>query len=95
MKKRLLLKTTLQNLTLDGNKTRFDWIKPFDQIAFYASRSDWLPSSPFILYKLFPNNLVAQVKVQLDVLKDILASKPDYSTIKVKNGRICKLPAQC
>jgi len=52
-----------------------------------------LPSSPFILYKLFPKDLVAQVKVQLDVLKDILASKPDYSTIRAKNGQICKLPA--
>lgn len=24
-------------------KVRFDWIKPFDKIAFYASRQSWLP----------------------------------------------------
>ncbi|MFC1626841.1 recombinase family protein [Patescibacteria group bacterium] len=42
MEKRLLLKMTLQNLALDGKKARFDWIKPFDTIALYASRSSWL-----------------------------------------------------
>ena len=42
--KRLLLKMTLQNLRLRGNKVQYDWIKPFDKIAFYASRSAWLPS---------------------------------------------------
>lgn len=41
--KRLLLKMTLQNLELKGKIARFDWIKPFDQIAFYASRQSWLP----------------------------------------------------
>ncbi len=43
MEKRLLLKMTLQNLELKGKKAQFDWIKPFDKIAFYASRSAWLP----------------------------------------------------
>ena len=41
--KRLLLKMTLQNLELKDKKARYDWIKPFDKIAFYASRSVWLP----------------------------------------------------
>ena len=41
--KRLLLKMTLQNLELKGQKARYDWIKPFDKIAFYASRQAWLP----------------------------------------------------
>ena len=41
--KRLLLTLTLQNLKLDGNKVRYDWIKPFDQIADFASRQAWLP----------------------------------------------------
>jgi hypothetical protein len=41
--KRLLLKMTLQNLRLEGKTVRYDWIKPFDKIAFYASRSAWLP----------------------------------------------------
>lgn len=36
--RRQLLKMTLQNLELEGKKVRFDWIKPFDQVAFYASR---------------------------------------------------------
>jgi len=40
--KRLLLKMTLQNLELKGKKVRFNWIKPFDTIADYASRSAWL-----------------------------------------------------
>ena len=41
--KRLLLKLTLQNLRLDEKKLVFDWVKPFDTLAFYASRSQWLP----------------------------------------------------
>jgi hypothetical protein len=41
--KRLLLKMALQNLELKGKTARFDWIKPFDKIAFYASRQSWLP----------------------------------------------------
>lgn len=41
--KRLLLKMSLQNLTLDGKKVRYDWINPFNKIAFCASRSAWLP----------------------------------------------------
>jgi hypothetical protein len=40
--KRLLLKMALQNLELKGRKARYDWIKPFDKIAFYASRQIWL-----------------------------------------------------
>ena len=42
--KRLLLKMTLQNLELNGKIARYDWINPFDKIAFYASRLEWLPS---------------------------------------------------
>lgn len=41
--KRLLLKMTLQDLVLDGKYIRFKWIKPFDKIAYYASRQAWLP----------------------------------------------------
>ena len=41
--KRLLLNMTLQNLRLDGEIVRYDWKKPFDKIAFYASRPTWLP----------------------------------------------------
>jgi len=41
--KRQLIKLTLQNPELNGKKVRFNWIKPFDTIANYASRSAWLP----------------------------------------------------
>lgn len=40
--KRLLLKMALQNLRLEGRIVRYDWIKPFDKIALYAPRLDWL-----------------------------------------------------
>lgn len=40
--KRLLLKMTLQNPTLNGKKVCYNWIKPFDTIADYSSRSLWL-----------------------------------------------------
>jgi hypothetical protein len=40
--KRLLLKMTLQNLTLSGKKARYNWINPFDKIADSASRQAWL-----------------------------------------------------
>ena len=43
MEKRLILKMTLQNPTLKGKKVRYNWIKPFDTIANYASRQAWLP----------------------------------------------------
>ncbi len=41
--KRQLLKMTLQNIELKGDKAQFDWVKPFDKIANYASRQTWLP----------------------------------------------------
>lgn len=41
--KRLILKMAFQNLELDGKIVRYDWKKPFDKIAFYASRPAWLP----------------------------------------------------
>ncbi len=41
--KRLLLKMTLQNPVLDSKKVKFTLIEPFDKIASYASRKEWLP----------------------------------------------------
>lgn len=41
--KRQLLKLTLQNLRLEGNLVRYDLLKPFDKIALFASRQQWLP----------------------------------------------------
>lgn len=40
--KRQLLKLALQNPVLKGKKVCYNWIKPFDTIANYASRSAWL-----------------------------------------------------
>ena len=39
----------LQNLELKGKKARFDWVKPFDKIAFYASCQAWLRNLSFAL----------------------------------------------
>jgi hypothetical protein len=41
--KRLLLKMTLQNLELNGKNIRYNWTKPFDTVAKYATRQAWLP----------------------------------------------------
>ncbi len=51
-----------------------------------------LHSSPNVLYQLFPRDLVAQVKVQLEVLKELLDSESKYQVIEATNGRFCKLP---
>jgi len=40
--KQQLIKLALQNLELKDKKALFDWIKPFDTIANYASRQAWL-----------------------------------------------------
>ncbi len=42
LEKRVILKMTLQDLRLEGKTVRYDWINPFDKIALYASRLDWL-----------------------------------------------------
>lgn len=39
--KKQILQLTLQNLTLEGKKVRYEWKKPFDKIAIYASHPDW------------------------------------------------------
>ncbi|HEX6977111.1 MAG TPA: recombinase family protein [Patescibacteria group bacterium] len=41
--RRQLLKLTLQNLTLDGKKVRFQAQKPFDTILNFADSPSWLP----------------------------------------------------
>ena len=41
--KKQILQLTLQNLTLEGKKVRYEWKKPFDKIAIYASHPDWRP----------------------------------------------------
>lgn len=40
--RRQLIKLVLSNLSLDGKIVRYEWKKPFDKIAFYASRPAWL-----------------------------------------------------
>jgi len=48
MEKRLLIKMALQNLELKGKKVRYEWLNPFDKMAFYASRQARL-SNPEII----------------------------------------------
>lgn len=67
--KRLLLKIALQNLELKGNKAQYDWVNPFDKIAFYASRSDWLPLQDlFINEKIEFGYGLEQTKVFFELL---------------------------
>ncbi len=40
--KRQLIKLTLQNLRLNGKTVEYEWQKPFNILADYASRSAWL-----------------------------------------------------
>ena len=55
-------------------------------------RQAQLTTSPYTLYKLFPRDLLAQFKAQLEDLKQVLASEPNYSIVEAKNGRFCQLP---
>lgn len=41
--KRQLITLVFQNLKLDGRLVRYDYVKPFDQIFFYADRNLLLP----------------------------------------------------
>ena len=47
------MKITLQNLVLDGKNVRFDWIKPFDKIAYFATRQAWLRNPSINLTNAF------------------------------------------
>jgi len=50
-----------------------------------------LPNSAVMLYQLFPQDLLAQMKVKLEILKDLLSStESQYETITVNNGRFCR-----
>lgn len=67
--KRMLLKMSLQNLTLDGKKVRYDWINPFNKIAFCVSRSAWLPLKDlFINKKLEFGHGLEQTKIFFELL---------------------------
>jgi len=78
--KRLLLKMALQNLELKGKKVQFNWLNPFNKIAFYASRHAWLRSPNFTLtdslnsiIKAFQNPIVAeQTRERLKQIKVLL-----------------------
>lgn len=41
--KKLIIKSTLQNLEMDQGILRYSWLKPFDKIAYFTERTDWLP----------------------------------------------------
>ncbi len=42
MEKRQIIKLTLQNLELNGRTIDYKWEKPFDKIAYFADRQEWL-----------------------------------------------------
>jgi len=79
--KRLLLKMALQNLELKGKKVRYDWIKPFDKIAFYASRQSWLEdrnvniTSQFVrIFKVFEDfRFIQQLREEMDKVRPVMA----------------------
>ena len=56
----------------------------------YAQRPIWLPNSSIKLYQLFPQDLLAQMRVKLDILKDLLQSESQYATVEAKNGTFYK-----
>jgi len=52
-----------------------------------------LQSPPNVLYQLFPREALARVKVQLQVLQDLLKMQTNYTVIEARNGRFWKNPA--
>lgn len=52
----------------------------------------WLQSPPNILYKLFPRDALAHVKIQLQVLQDLLKMQTNYTVVEANNGRFWRLP---
>lgn len=49
-----------------------------------------LPNSAVMLYQLFPQDLLAQMKIKLEILKELLGSESQYETVEVKNGQFCR-----
>ncbi|HEC67031.1 MAG TPA: hypothetical protein ENI23_17275 [bacterium] len=70
MEKRLILKMTLQNPTLEGKKVRYNWIKPFDTIADYASRQAWLPLKDMFI------NRELELDITLEEIKSFHSTLP-------------------
>lgn len=52
--------------------------------------TNWLPNSSIKLYQLFPSDLLEQMRIKLEILKDLVGSESQYATVEVKNGRFCK-----
>ena len=53
---------------------------------------NWLQSPPNILYQLFPREALARVKVQLQVLQDLLKMDTQYQIMEANNGTFWKIP---
>lgn len=60
--------------------------------AFCSFSEKLLQSPPNILYKIFPPDALARVKVQLQVLQDLLKMQTNYTVIEANNGRFWKIP---
>lgn len=57
---------------------------------FSGNQPIWLPNSSIVLYQLFPSDLLEQMRIKLEILKDLLNSKSQYATVEVKNGKFCQ-----
>lgn len=51
-----------------------------------------LQNPPNVLYKIFPPDSLARVKVQLQVLQDLLKMQTNYTVMEANNGRFWKIP---
>ena len=60
--------------------------------ALLPLRPIWLQSPPNILYQLFPREALARVKVQLQVLQDLLKMDTQYQIMEANNGTFWKIP---
>jgi len=78
--KRLLIKMALSNLALEGKKLKFSLIEPFDKIALYANRKEWLENRNCnittelaCIIKTFEDfRLVAQIREDIEKVKPAL-----------------------
>gem|GEM_PF-6308371 len=43
-----------------------------------------------MLYQLFPHDLMEQMRIKLEMLKELLGSESQYETVEVKNGQFCR-----
>lgn len=65
-------------------------LKEIDNVLSLGEKG--LQSPPNVLYQLFPREALARVKVQLQVLQDLLKMQTNYTVVEANNGTFWKLP---